>query len=151
MAWAGKWGASSSSPVAPRRQGKWGAPNSFDAGADACTVGATQASATALARNAATKVPAPRVAATRVGAEARIRYRFAALGSDRGHRPTTLLVTVTRAGAPEVTVARRVRVRHRSGTVSLQLPPAEGGPFVAGASAFSQHGARSRIARARLR
>ncbi|HZB76246.1 MAG TPA: LamG-like jellyroll fold domain-containing protein [Solirubrobacteraceae bacterium] len=151
MAWAGKWGASSSSPVAPRRQGKWGAPNSFDAGADTCTVGATQASATALAQNAATEVPAPRLVASRAGADATIRYRFAALGSDRGRRPTTLLVTVTRAGAPDVTVARRVRVRGRSGTVSLRLPPAEGGPYVAGASAFSQHGARSRIARARIR
>ena len=32
MAWRGKWGASSSSPLAPRRQGKWSAPNSFNSG-----------------------------------------------------------------------------------------------------------------------
>ena len=43
MAWRGKWGASSSSPVAPRRQGKWGDPNGFDAAAGACTVGARSA------------------------------------------------------------------------------------------------------------
>ena len=30
MAWRGKWGASSSSPVAPRRQGKWGDPGGFE-------------------------------------------------------------------------------------------------------------------------
>ena len=42
MAWRGKWGASSSSPIAPRRQSKWGDPNAFDAAASACTVGATQ-------------------------------------------------------------------------------------------------------------
>jgi Concanavalin A-like lectin/glucanases superfamily len=151
MAWRGKWGASSSSPVAPRRQGKWDAPNSFNSGARTCTVGATQASATARAQDMATEVSTPRISATRAGALATIRYRFARLGSDRESRPRTLLVGVARAGRPDVAVARRVRVRRRAGTASLRLPPAGGGPYLASASAFSKRGSRSRIARARLR
>jgi hypothetical protein len=151
MAWRGKWGASSSSPVAPRRQGKWDAPNSFNSGAHACTVGATQAAATARAQDMAIEVPTPRISATRAGVLATIRYRFARLSSDRESRPRTLLVGVARAGRPDVAVARRVRVRRRAGTVSLRLPPAGGGPYVASASAFSKQGSRSRIARARLR
>jgi hypothetical protein len=151
MAWRGKWGASSSSPVAPRRQGKWGAPNSFNADANPCTVGAAQAAATARAEDMGAEVPAPRITATRDGARASVRYRFARLGKDRDSRPTTLLVRVARDGAPEVAVARRVRVRRRDGRASLRLPPAGGGPYVASASAFSKRGARSRIVRAPLR
>ena len=151
MAWRGKWGASSSSPVAPRRQGKWDAPNSFNSGAEACTVGATQLTATERAQDLAAEVPMPRISATEVGARATIRYRFASLGSDRESAPRTLLVAVTRAGTPDVAVARRVRVRRRAGTVSLRLPPAGDGPYVASASAFSKQGSRSEIARGRLR
>jgi hypothetical protein len=71
MAWRGKWGASSSSPVAPRRQGKWGDPNGFNAAAGACTVGATQAAATTRALRAGAEVNSP--ALTAAGAEARCR------------------------------------------------------------------------------
>jgi hypothetical protein len=97
------------------------------------------------------EVPAPRITATRDGARASVCYRFARLGKDRDSRPTTLLVRVARDGAPEVAVARRVRVRRRDGRASLRLPPAGGGPYVASASAFSKRGARSRIVRAPLR
>ena len=149
MAWRGKWGASSSSPVAPRRQGKWGAPNTFNAEADACTVGATQLSATARAQDMGAEVPAPRITATRARARAKVRYRFARRGRER--RPTTLLVAVAQAGAPDVAAARRVRVRRRVGATSLRLPPAASGPYTVSASAFSKHGSRSRIVRAPLR
>ena len=70
MAWRGKWGASSSSPVAPRRQGKWGDPNGFNAAAGACTVGATQAAATTRAPELGADVPAPTLTATPHGARA---------------------------------------------------------------------------------
>ncbi len=66
-------GASSSSPIAPRRQSKWGDPNAFNAAASACTVGATQLSATARAKPLGGEVPAPRLTAagaTRCRAEA---------------------------------------------------------------------------------
>ena len=76
MAWRGKWGASSSSPVAPRRQSKWSAPNSFNSGASACTVGAAQAAATASALRAGAEVDEPQITATREGARASVRYRL---------------------------------------------------------------------------
>ena len=148
MAWRGKWGASSSSPVAPRRQGKWDAPNSFNANAGACTVGTTQLSATARALDAAAEVPAPELEATQAGGRARVRYRFETLGEER---PTTLLVNVAQSGAPDIATARRVRVRRRDGAVSLRLPPEGDGPYVVSASAFARDGSRSGIARSTLR
>ena len=151
IAWRGKWGASSSSPVAPRRQGKWSAPNSFDADADACTVGATQATATARARELGTEVPAPEITATRDGARLSIRYRFATLGGEPRRRPATLLLSVVRDGAPDDTAARRVRVRHRDGLASLRLPPGGDGPYTVSASAFTRHGSRSAVVREPLR
>jgi hypothetical protein len=79
MAWRGKWGASSSSPIAPRRQRKWGDPNAFNATGSACTVGVTQLSATARAKRLGADVPAPRLTATRDDTRAVLRYRFARL------------------------------------------------------------------------
>jgi hypothetical protein len=149
MAWRGKWGASSSSPVAPRRQGKWDAPNSFNTNAGACTVGATQLAATARAQD--TDVPEPAIAATLDGDRASVRYEFATLGDDAESRPRTLLVGVTESGEADVTAARRVRVRGRAGTASLRLPPVGDGPYTVSASAFSANGSRSGIARAPLR
>ncbi len=151
IAWRGRWGASSSSPAAPRQQGKWGAPNSFNSGAAACTVGATQAAATASALRMRSGVPAPRIAARRSGARVAVRYRFARLGHGGARRPSTLLVSVGRAGAPDVAAARRVRVRGRTGMASVRVPPGAGGPYVARASAFSARGARSRLVSAPLR
>ena len=151
MAWRGKWGASSSSPVAPRRQGKWDSPNSFNANAGACTVGATQLSATARALESSAELRAPEIAATRDADRVSVRYELATLGDGRDRRPRTLLVDVTQAGAADVAAARRVRVRGRTGTVTLRLPPASDGPYTVGASAFAATGARSRVARAALR
>jgi Concanavalin A-like lectin/glucanases superfamily len=151
IAWRGKWGASSSSPVAPRRQGKWDAPNSFNANAGACTVGAAQRSATARARGLAEEVPAPAISATRDRARVTVRYRFDSLGDDPQTRPTTLLIDVAQAGAPDVAAARRVRVRRRQGTASLRLPPASSGPYTVSASAFTERGSRSSIVSAPLR
>jgi hypothetical protein len=151
MAWRGKWGASSSSPVAPRRQGKWDAPNTFNANAGACTVGATQLSATARARDMGAEVPVPDITAEQDGALATVRYEFATLGADSESRPTTLLVDVAQAGEPDVAAARRVRVRGRGGAISLRLPPGGDAPYIIGASAFSANGSRSAIARAALR
>jgi hypothetical protein len=149
MAWQGKWGASSSSPVAPRRQGKWSTPNSFNDNADACTVGTPQTSATARAQDLGAEVPVPRITARRAGANASVRYRFATLGQDVDTRPTTLLLDVVQAGAPDVAVARRMRVRRRDGTALLHLPVGRG-PYIVSASAFTKHGSRSRIVRATL-
>ena len=142
MAWRGKWGASSSSPVGPRRQGKWGDPNGFHAGASACTVGTTQAAATQTALRAGAELDEPQITATRDGAVASVRYEV-------DTRPSTLVVSVAEAGAPDVATARRVRVTRREGVVELRLPPGSAGPYVASASAFSEErGARSAIARA---
>jgi hypothetical protein len=66
-------------------------------------------------------------------------------------RPSTLVVSVAEAGAPEVATARRVRVTGAGGAVQLRLPPASPGPHVVSASAFSERGARSPITRVRLR
>ena len=144
MAWQGRWGASSSSPLAPRRQSKWSAPNSFNSGAAACTVGAAQAAATQTALRAAAEVDEPQIAATREGAIASVEYEL-------DTRPATLVVSVAEAGDPDVAAARRVRVGRRTGVVELRLPPGSAGPYVVSASAFSERGARSPIVRARLR
>jgi hypothetical protein len=151
MAWRGKWGASSSSPIAPRRQSKWGDPNAFDAAASACTVGASQLLATARAKRLGADVPAPRLTVTRAGGRAALRYRFARLGARRVTRPTTLLLSVAQAGEPDRASARRVRVRGREGLASLRLPPASSAPYVVSASAVTQRGSRSRIVRVTLR
>ncbi len=145
LAWRGKWGASSSSPVAPRSQGKWSAPNSFNSSASACTVGTAQASATAAARRTGAEVPEPQITATREGARAAVRYRFARRAA------LTLVVSVARPGAPDVATARRVRVGQREGVVTLRLPPGSAESYVVSASAFSERGARSAIVRAPLR
>ena len=143
MAWQGRWGASSSSPVAPRRQSKWSAPNSFNSGASSCTAGAAQASATASALRAGAAVDEPQIDVTREGGLASVRYRFDA-------RPATLVVSVAQAGVPDVATARRVRVS-REGVVELRLPPGSVGPYEVSASAFSERGARSPVVRERLR
>ena len=148
MAWRGKWGASSSSPVAPRRQGKWGDPNGFNTAAGACTVGAVQSSATANALRTGAEVPGPEITVSRTGTLASVGYRFTKLDT---RRPLTLVISVARAGAPDVAAARRIRVRRRNGVTSLRLPPASAGPYVVSASAFTERGARSPIVSARLR
>jgi hypothetical protein len=145
MAWRGKWGASSSSPVAPRRQAKWSDPTGFNASAGSCTVGTSQTSATTSARDAGSRVPAPEITVTRDRSRATARYRFEHRGATR-----TLLLSVSASGAPDVATARRTPVRRRDGMVSLHLPPASSGPYVVSASAFSQRGARSRVVRATL-
>jgi hypothetical protein len=151
IAWRGKWGASSSSPVAPRRQGKWGDPNGFNAAAAACTVGAAQATATASAAATGSRVAAPEISVTRAGPRAAVRYRFASVGDSRASRPTTLLVSAVATGAADVATARRTGVRRRHGVVWLRLPEEGNLPYVISVSAFSKRGARSRIARAALR
>jgi hypothetical protein len=147
MAWRGKWGASSSSPVAPRRQGKWGDPGGFSAAASACTVGATQAAATARALRTGREVPAPAITVKREGARVSVGYR---LGRFDRREPLTLVVSVTSAGAPDVAAARRIRVRRRDGVAALRLPGGTSGRYVVSASAFSERGARSRVIRARV-
>jgi hypothetical protein len=143
MAWRGKWGASSSSPLAPRRQGKWGDPNGFHSGAAACTVGAAQSAATETALRAGAAVDEPQLEATRNGSVAAVRYAFEEL-------PSTLVVSVAEAGEPDVATARRVRVKARDGIVELRLPPSSTGPYVVSASAFSERGARGPIVRTRI-
>ena len=117
--------------------------HSFNSGASSCTVGAAQANATASALRAGAAVDEPQIDVTREGGLASVRYRFDA-------RPSTLVVSVAQAGVPDVATARRVRVS-REGVVELRLPPGSAGPYEVSASAFSDRGARSPIARARLR
>jgi hypothetical protein len=143
MAWQGKWGASSSSPAAPRRQSKWGDPGGFNASAAACTVGAAQAAATTSARSAGSRVPEPQITARRSGAVIDVRYLVPG-------RASTLVVTAGAAGAPDLAVSRRVRLRGRAGAVRLR-PPAGAAPYVVRASAFSPRGARSRLVTASVR
>jgi Concanavalin A-like lectin/glucanases superfamily len=125
LAWRGRWGGSSSSPAAPRRQSKWGDPGGFHASATACPV-------TATASRAGSRVRAPKIEVRRVGGAVEVRYRV---------RARSLLVSATRADAPDVTVTRRVTPR-RSGVVRLD---ASGGPLVVQASAFAHDGSRSRV------
>jgi hypothetical protein len=144
MAWRGKWGASGSSPVAPRRQGKWGDPGGLEAAADACTVGPAQSAATQSALSA--EVAAPQITATRQGANAVVRYTL-----DGAEPDTTLLLSVSAAGAPDAISVERQQVRGRSGMTALRIPPHAAGPFVVSASAFSPaRGARSRVVQAPL-
>ena len=143
-AWRGRWGASGSSPAAPRRQGKWGDPGGFEANAGACTVGPVQAAATSSALSA--EVAAPEITVTRQGAHAVVRYALDAPDPDM-----TVLLSLTQDGAPDVTTIDRVRVRGRSGTASLRVPPRAHGPFVVRASAFApERGARSAVVQAPL-
>lgn len=145
LAWRGRWGASSSSPVAPRRQAMWADPTGFSTDAAACTVGALQARASARAGRAA--VPAPKLRLVRARGRLTVLYRFARMnGPDRPH---TLLISLARAGDPGIAVARRVRVLRRPGRVTLTMP-ATAGRYVLQASAFSRHGARSRLVTAAL-
>ena len=137
MAWRGKWGASSSSPVAPRRQGKWGDPNGFNANAAACTVGTAQASATARALRA--DVAPPRITARRAGERATVRYRSSA---------PAVLISIAQSGAPDVAVGRRARGPR--GVATLRLPPGSG-PYAVSASAFDNRGGRSPIVTTPLR
>jgi hypothetical protein len=146
-AWRGTWGASSSSPAAPRRQGKWGDPNGFNAGASACTVGTTQVAATTRALRAGAELDAPALTAVRRGRALSVQYRFPPGGGER----LTLVISVTQAGLPDVATARRVRVRQPGGRATLRLPPRSTGPYVVSASAFSERGARSPLARTRVR
>ena len=144
MAWRGKWGASGSSPAAPRRQGKWGDPGGFEANADPCTVGPVQTAATRTALSA--ELAAPEIIATRQGANAVVRYALDAPDPD-----TTVLLSVTAAAAADDTTVERAHVRGRSGMASLRLPPRATGPFVVRASAFSpERGARSAVAQTPL-
>jgi hypothetical protein len=143
MAWRGRWGGSSSSPIAPRRQGSWTDPAGFESTAAACT--ATSSAAAATRRSPRSPVPAPRLRVRRLGGQVVVGYRFPAAR----RRPVTLLVSVARAGAPDVATARRTAVRARSGTVRVAAPGAVG-PFVVQASAFSRQGTRSAVTPARL-
>jgi hypothetical protein len=145
MAWQGRWGASSSSPAAPRRQGKWGDPGGFNAAAAACTVGAAQAAATASGRAAGARVTSPEIAVRREGSRLTVRYR-----AERVRDGATLVVSAAEAGAPDVATARRTRLR-RAGAVTLRLPPHTAGPYVVRASAFSDRGARGAVVSALVR
>jgi len=136
MAWRGKWGASGGSPVAPRRHSGWGDPAGFSSAADACTVGATAS----RSGEPPSAVPAPRVAARTAGGHVLVRYRFDA----RRRPPSTLLVGLARTDAPDLTVARRVRIRARAGAVRLATPRGSG-RLELSASAFGRRGTRSRI------
>ncbi|MDA0160639.1 hypothetical protein OM076_10215 [Solirubrobacter ginsenosidimutans] len=141
MAWRGRWGASSSSPIAPRRQGKWGDPAGFESNAAACT--APSSAATATRRRPRSSVPAPQIRVRRLGGEVVVDYRFPATR----RRPVTLLVSVAPAGAPDVATARRTTIRSRTGTVRLAVASGADGPVVVQASAFSQRGTRSAVKR----
>jgi hypothetical protein len=151
MAWRGRWGASSSSPIAPRRQGSWLDPAGFHATGKACTVAAAAAAERRGARVTRSPVRAPRIAARRAGGHAVVDYRVRVGRARPAVRPVTLLVSVSSVAAPDVTTARRVRARGSAGRIRLALPPNTAQSFEVRASTFSRDGTRSRIVTTPLR
>jgi hypothetical protein len=143
MAWRGRWGASKASPKAPRRQAKWGAPNSYNAAALPCTIRSGPAVG---APRGGPSVPAPSLDVARSGDRVVVRYAFQRLDGR-----LTLVVSVARQDAPDVAAARRVRVRRETGVAALDLPAGASGRYVVSASAFDAEGGRSDVVRALVR
>ena len=103
--------------------------------------GAAQSSATANARGSGAEVASREITVTRGGTLA---LRALPLPDARHAPPLTLLISVARAGAPDVAAARRIRVvPQRRRVAAPAARPA--GPYVVSASAFSERGARSPI------
>ena len=100
LAWRGRWGGTSGSPAAPRRQTMWVDPARFHAEAAACTVAAGAPPAPT-----ATAVPAPAVRVTAEGGSLRVQRSFDALPAARERRPVRVVVTATRAGRPDLVSA----------------------------------------------
>jgi hypothetical protein len=142
LAWRGRWGGTSGSPAAPRRQTMWLDPARFHAEAVACTT-------PAAAQPATTAVPAPSVAVTRERGDLRVERSFAALPASPRRRPVRLLVTATRVGRPDL-VSGGVFPVDDPDTAHVVSPPRGTGPVEVQVSALSRSGAASDLVRRRV-
>jgi len=141
LAWRGRWGGTSGSPAAPRRQTMWLDPARFHAEAVACT-------APAAAQPVATAVPAPTVEVTRQGSHLRVERSFDALPASPQRRPVRLLVTATRVGRPDL-VSGGVFAVDDSEAAHVVRPPRGTGPVEVQVTALSRSGAASDVVRRR--
>ena len=143
MAWRGRWGGSSSSPIAPRRQGSWTDPAGLRVdrvrlhGAEQRGGCDAPAAAFVRARAAAARAPSRRAGRRRLPLPRRAGTAGDPLGERRA-RPAP------RTSRPPGASA----VRARTGTVRLAVAP--GPSVVVQASAFSRRGTRSAVTRVRL-
>jgi hypothetical protein len=138
LAWRGRWGGTSGSPAAPRRQTMWVDPARFHAEAAACT-------APAGAQPAATAVPAPAVEVTRQGADLRVERSLPATPQ---RRPVRLLVTATRVGRADLVSGGVFPVDDRA-SAHVVSPPRGAGPIEVQVTALSRSGAASDVVRRR--
>jgi hypothetical protein len=141
LAWRGRWGGTSGSPAAPRRQTMWLDPARFHTEAVACTVGAG-----AQPAPTATAVPAPAVRVTADGGSLRVQRSFDALPAARERRPVRVLVTATRAGRPDLVSGGGFAVDTRDATHVVDAPRGSG-PIEVQVSALSRTGGRSTVVR----
>jgi len=139
LAWRGRWGGTSGSPAAPRRQTMWLDPARFHAEAAACT-----AAAGAQPAPAATAVPAPAVSVTAQGGSLRVQRSFDALPTAPERRPVRVLVTATRAGRPDLVSGAAFPVDTRD-AVHLVDAPRGSGPVEVQVTALSRTGGRSAV------
>jgi hypothetical protein len=146
LAWRGRWGGTSGSPAAPRRQTMWLDAGRFHTEATACTV----AAGAAAPAPAATSVPAPSVRVAPEGGRLRVERSFDALPTATNRRPVRLLVTVTRAGRPDLVTGEAVPVRGRDGVDLVDVPRGEG-PVDVQVTAISRTGDASAEVRRRAR
>jgi hypothetical protein len=141
LAWRGRWGGTSGSPAAPRRQTMWVDPARFHAEAVACTVAAGAPPAPT-----ATAVPAPAVRVTAESGSLRVQRSFDALPAARERRPVRVVVTATRAGRPDLVSGGGFPVETRDATHVVDAPRGSG-PIEVQVSALSSTGSRSTVVR----
>jgi hypothetical protein len=143
LAWRGRWGGTSGSPAAPRRQTMWIDPARFHAEAVACTVAAgVQPAPTATA------VPAPAVSVTAEGGSLRVQRSFDALPAARERRPVRVLVTATRTRRPDLVSGDVFPVDTRDATHVVDAPRGAG-PVEVQVTALSRTGTGSAVVRRR--
>jgi hypothetical protein len=138
LAWRGRWGGTSGSPAAPRRQTMWLDATRFHSEASPCSV----AAGAPPAAPAATGVPAPSVRIVPQGGRLRVEDSFAALPGAPERRPVRLLVTVAPAGRPEVVTSGTFAVGGSEGAHVVSVPPRAEAIDVQ-VTAFSRTGAAS--------
>jgi hypothetical protein len=143
LAWRGRWGGTSGSPAAPRRQTMWLDAARFHAEAVPCTVAAGAQPAPPSAA-----VPAPAVRAATEDGRVRVERSFDALPAARGRRPVRVLVTATRAGRPDLVSGGGFPVQSRDATHVVPAPRGSG-PVEVQVSALARTGAGSAVVRRR--
>ena len=139
MAWRGRWGGSSSSPIAPRRQGSWIDPAGFESSADVCSV-----SAGGAASPGRRSPPCPRRAPSPSrGLDVVVAYRF------RGGSGPSRSWSARRVWASPM--SRRPGALRSTPAAERSASLLGDGPLVIEASTFSRRGMRSAVTRVQLR